>query len=257
MQKTNLFKFNPKKDLVFIVLNYLFLVATFYLSFQVITIKNTAGQFITFGIIGILFFGIILPVFYTTKVLKRTLANLGIKKEKLLLSIFLCIGFSIIQYYLTLASIELPKLRLLLPLICMAVTVGLFENIFFRGFVQLKLEESFGIIPAILLSSILYSFYHIGYGMQGAEFVMLLIVGIVYSILFRLTSNIFILFPFLTPMGSIFTNIKDRLTIPFESIIGFSMVIFMSIIVLIIFNKTSKNNSPIKNHLECRKLKYK
>jgi membrane protease YdiL (CAAX protease family) len=236
MKTQNLFKFKPTKDLAVVMINYVLIVAVFYLSFQVITIKNVAGQFITFGVVGILMLGILTPVLYNTLIMKRPLSALGIKREKLLLSIGLCLVFSVIQYFLTLSNLELPDFRSFLPLACMAVTVGLFENIFFRGFAQLRFEESFGIILGIILSAVIYCFYHVGYGMAGSEYVTLFIIGLIYSAIFRLTSNIFILFPLLTPMGAMFTNIKEGLSIPYEAIIGFSMVLFFAVMGLVTIN---------------------
>jgi membrane protease YdiL (CAAX protease family) len=106
--------------------------------------------------------------------------------------------------------------------------------------VQLRFEESFGIIPGILLSAVIYCFYHVGYGMAGSEYLTLFIIGFIYSTIFRLTSNVFILFPLLTPMGAIFTNIKEGLTIPFEAIIGFSLVIFFAIMGLVTIHNVYK-----------------
>lgn len=246
MKIQNLFKFKPTKDLAVVLINYALIVAMFYLSFQIITIKNVAGQFITFGVAGILLLGILVPALYNTIIMKRPFSALGIKKEKLMLSISLCLVFSIIQYFLTLGNLVLPDFNLFLPLACMAVTVGFFENIFFRGFAQLRFEESFGIIPGIVLSAVIYCFYHIGYGMAGSEFVMLFIIGLIYSTIFRLTSNVFILFPLLTPMGAMFTNIKEGLTIPFEAIIGFSMVISFAVIGLMFINRFYKKKNKLK-----------
>jgi hypothetical protein len=240
MKTQNLFKFKPTKELAVVLLNYALIVSMFYLSFQIITIKNIAAQFITFGVIGILLLGILAPVLYNTLVMKRPLSALGIKKENLLLSFALCVVFSAIQYFITLGKLELPDLGLLLPLVCMAVSVGFFENIFFRGFAQLRIEESFGIVPGIILSALIYCFYHVGYGMVGPEYLTLFIIGLIYSTIFRLTSNVFILFPLLTPMGALFTNIKDGLSIPFEAIFGFTIVIIFSVIGLVVVNKVYK-----------------
>lgn len=237
MNTQNLFRFQPRKELAAVLLNYALIVAVFYLSFQVITIKNVAAQFITFGVIGILLLGILAPALYNTLVMKRPLSAVGIKKDKLLLSIGLCVVFSAVQYFLTLNRLETPEFRAFLPLAFMAITVGFFESVFFRGFAQLRFEESFGMIPGIILSALIYCLYHVGYGMAGSEYVTLFIIGLIYSAIFRLTSSIFILFPLLTPMGAVFTNIKEGLSIPFEAIIGFSMVVFFAVIGLIVIHK--------------------
>ncbi len=47
----------------------------------------------------------------------------------------------------------------------MAVTVGVFESVFCRGFVQGRLEESLGAGPAVFAAAALYALYHVGYGL--------------------------------------------------------------------------------------------
>lgn len=234
------FKFKPSKELFAVLLSWIIVTSIFYIAFNVITTQRVALHFITFGIVGIAFFGILAPVIWNTIVMKRPLSDLGIKRDKLVISIVLCIVFSSIQYFLTIKNIEIPSLVELIPLITMAVTVGLYENIFYRGWVQLRMEESFGILPGILLSAVIYSLYHIGYGMPISEMFTLLIVGLVYSSIFRITSNIFILFPFLTPSGAIFTQIKDGLTLPFPATYGFADIIVFCVIVLVVIHKKAK-----------------
>ncbi|MBR0600615.1 CPBP family intramembrane glutamic endopeptidase [Sinanaerobacter chloroacetimidivorans] len=232
-----LMKWNPTKELWVVLLSWMLVVLTFYISFQVITIQRVAAQFVTFGIIGIAMFGVFLPVVWTLFVMKRPLASLGIKKDKLAVSIGLCFIFSVVQYYLTLSKMILPDLHELVPLGAMALAVGFYENIFYRGWVQLKMEEFFGIIPGIFLSALIYSLYHVGYGMPADELPVLFIIGLVYSSLFRLTSNIFILYPLLTPMGALFTQIRDQLVIPFEATYGFLDVILLIVIGLAILSR--------------------
>lgn len=102
------------------------------------------------------------------------------------------------------------------------------------------MEEYFGIIPGTILSAVIYCFYHIGYGMPSDEMLTLFIIGLIYSSIFRLTSNVLIFYPFLTPTGALFTQIKDGLVIPFEATYGFVDVIIMSIAGLYIINKLHK-----------------
>jgi len=237
MKSKKLFKFEPKKEIWFVLLSWVLVISTFYISFQVITTQRVAAQFITFGIIGITLFGVIVPVLWTTLYKKRPLSILGIKTDKLGLSIMLSLFFSAIQYYLTLRTISLPDFYELVPLVTMALAVGFFENIFFRGWIQTRMEDYFGIIPGIILSAVIYSLYHIGYGMPSDELMLLLVIGLIYSSLFRITSNVFILFPLLTPMGALFTQIKDELILPFAATYGFLDVILLLIISLIVINK--------------------
>ena len=77
------------------------------------------------------------------------------------------------------------------------------------------------LIPAIILGSALYAAYHIGYGMPTSEMIFLFFIGIVFAVIFRLTKSIFILYPLFQPMGQLITLIKDGLTLPLISSLGF------------------------------------
>ena len=241
MSKSKWFRFNPTKELLFVFLSWVMVVSVFYVAFNIITTQNVALHFITFGIIGIVAFGVTVPLVWNTLIMKRSLSNLGLKKDKLIVSIILGIVFSVIQYFLTIRNIETPAIRELIPLLTMALAVGFYENIFYRGWVQLRMEESFGILPGILFSAVIYSLYHIGYGMTSSELITLFIVGLVYSSIFRLTSNIFILFPLLTPTGALFSQIKEGLKLPFEATYGFANIILLCAIVIIVVYKLSKS----------------
>ena len=59
------------------------------------------------------------------------------------------------------------------------MTVGVFESVFFRGFVQARLEASLGTVPGVGLAAVLYGAYHVGYGMGGKE--MAFLVGLARS----------------------------------------------------------------------------
>jgi hypothetical protein len=55
-----------------------------------------------------------------------------------------------VQFALTLWRYELPTPVEWVPLLVMSLVVGAFEAVFFRGFVQGRLEASFGAAPAVL-----------------------------------------------------------------------------------------------------------
>jgi membrane protease YdiL (CAAX protease family) len=138
----------------------------------------------------------------------------------------------------TLSTITLPGFPQLFPLVLMTLSVGLFEAVFFRGWIQLTIERSFGAIPAILIAPIFYSFYHIGYGMTIQELGFLYLLGISFSIAFRVTKNILVLWPFYTWIGGLYTNIMEGRVLPFEASYGFINVIFWTIfIVAILYQK--------------------
>jgi membrane protease YdiL (CAAX protease family) len=116
----------------------------------------------------------------------------------------------------------------------MTMAVGLFEAIFFRGWLQLRFEEAFGVVPGLILASLCYSLYHVGYGMTGREMLFLFGLGMTFAAVFRLTKNILVLWPFYTPVGSLYTNVTEGLTMPFEATYGFLLTLGLMAVLFVL-----------------------
>ena len=82
------------------------------------------------------------------------------------------------------------------------------------------------------MASALYAAYHIGYAMPSSEMVFLFFIGIMFAVVFRLTKNVFILWPVFQPMGQLVTLIKDKLTLPFLSALGFAEVLILMLVLV-------------------------
>ena len=119
----------------------------------------------------------------------------------------------------------------------MALAIGFFEAIFWRGWVQLRLEEAFGVLPAIVVAALLYAVYHIGYGMPVSQIGFLFIIGLMFAVVFRTTRSIFILWPFFQPMGQLITLITDKLSLPLMASVGFLEAFGLMVLVIWLGNK--------------------
>lgn len=224
--KNNFFSlwWNSSSELGVVVLSYLSVVAGLYLAFQVFTTERVALNFITFGPLTLFGLGVALPLLWTVKK-GRDLADVGITGRYAAISILLGLAFSLFQYSITLSRLDLPPAHVLIPLTMMSLVVGFFEAVFFRGWMQLRFEKAFGVLPGAILGAGCYAFYHIGYGMTVDEITFLFFIGLIYAIVFRLTKNILILWPSLTPVGGLYANINEGLTMPFEATYGFALVL--------------------------------
>jgi membrane protease YdiL (CAAX protease family) len=120
----------------------------------------------------------------------------------------------------------------MVPLAAMVLAVGLFEAIFFRGWLQLRFEAAFGLVPGLLLGALCYSLYHVGYGMDPDELLFLFGLGLVFGAFFRLTKSIFVLWPLYTPLGGLYTNISEGLSLPLEATYGFLITIGFMIAII-------------------------
>lgn len=225
-------RWRPNQDTIVAFISYLFVVAALFAAFQVFTTDRVAANFITFGPIALAGLGVGLPVFYTVLVRHRPLSELGLTTYQLLPSLALGLILGWDTYRNTIGELDMTLTRAVVPVITMALAVGLFEAIFFRGWLQLRFEAAFGLIPALILGALCYSLYHVGYGMDVEELFFLFGLGLVFGAFFRLTRSIFVLWPFYTPVGGLFTNLSDGLALPFEATYGFLIVLLLIAVII-------------------------
>jgi membrane protease YdiL (CAAX protease family) len=80
------------------------------------------------------------------------------------------------------------------------LVAGIFEMTFIYGYLRASFENAFGIIPAIILTSVFYSFHHAGF---QPEFLHLFFVGLMYCSVYYITQNLLIIFPFFWGVGAL------------------------------------------------------
>lgn len=156
---------------------YITVVGLFKLAFGVFTTGNIAGFFLSFA--AAMLVGVLGPLVYTAWVRRLPLISLGIGLQRIRSTAALAVVFAGVQLMVTLWGFLLPAPVDWVPLLLMSVTVGFFEAVFFRGFIQGTLERNFGAAPAVLVAAALYALCHVGYGMGGSEMVFLLGLGVV------------------------------------------------------------------------------
>jgi uncharacterized protein len=227
-------RWRPDSTTLVALASYALVIAGMLIAFQVFTTAQTAANFLTFGPITIAGLGVALPAFYTALKRKRPLSDLGLSTRHLLPSLAIGLILGLFTYWNTLRVLDVAWTISLVPVISMALAVGLFEAVFFRGWLQLRFEEAFGLVPAIVLGAGCYSLYHVGYGMSLDEMATLFVLRLVFAIAFRLTSNVAVLWPFFTPVGGLYTNVREGLTMPVEATIGFVLTIALMAALLVV-----------------------
>jgi membrane protease YdiL (CAAX protease family) len=233
------------RDLIAVVVLYVAVVAAARLAFVWFTTEFMVGLFISYAVVGLLLLGVAGPVFYSVRFRHRPLRSLGVGLHEWRPTLALGLLFAAVQFSLTLWGYDLPQPVDWVPLLLMSLTVGVFESIFFRGFIQSRLEASFGPVFGVGLAAALYGLYHYGYGMGSEEIVFLTGLGVVYALAFRATRNILILWPFLTPLGSLFTNLEaGDIVLPWASMAGFGEVLIAMGVVLWLAHRYTKRHSP-------------
>ena len=203
---------------------YVVVVGLFRLAFIGFTADRVLGLFLAFA--GGLILGVAGPVAYTTWVRHRPLRTLGLGVDHLRPTLALAALFGGVQFVIMFWGYTLPAPVDWVPLLVLSLTVGVFEAVFFRGFVQGRLEAGFGTVGGVAGAAVLYALYHVGYGMTGGEMVFLFGLGVVYAIAYRLVNNVLVLWPLLTPIGAFFNYLESGdVVLPWASILGFADVL--------------------------------
>lgn len=246
MKKLNLIytspRFKPTKELLIVPFLFLGVVGALSAATFLATSSNGGLYFILYAILGAAIFGVIAPAFWELVKNKGTIENLGITKKNLGIGIGIQVLLSLVLYYQQLPlMLENVVWEKFIPLVALALTIGFFEAIFWRGWMIQKLEKSFGTITAVILASGLYSVYHIGYGMKWDEMFFLFFIGLMFAIVYVITRNVFALWPLFQPIGQLITISKDGgIDLPFIATVGFLEVFVVMVLAIFFLNKNKE-----------------
>jgi uncharacterized protein len=245
------FRWNPNRDLVVVALTWMLVVGALSISTYVIgqEFLGGMGYFVMYAIFCATLCGIGIPLYWMVVVKKRPVSDLGLTFHNWKLSLALQILLTLLVNVPRLLQLDTPAFQQFFPLLCMALAIGFFEAVFWRGWVQLRLEQAFGILPAIVLASALYAVYHIGYGMLPSEMVFLFFIGLMFAIVFRITRSVLILWPLFQPGGQLITLVSEGLRLPFLAFLGFVDVLALMFFLVWWANKYYKHQNaklPVK-----------
>lgn len=147
--------------------------------------------------------GFAVPWVYALFVERSTPASMGLTRKRLVLSLILNVVLG--SFFLLLMITEGDASAIDLVVFGRGTFVlmigGLFELFLFYGFIHLRLEKAFGIIPAILITSAIYVSWHTGTQLPMeadplAAIWKLFLVGVMYQSVFSITRNLLAIYPF-------------------------------------------------------------
>jgi membrane protease YdiL (CAAX protease family) len=177
----------------------------FLLSASLLQIQGNSLEryIILYGSIYLLC-GFALPWGYTLLVERSPLALMGVKREgwRCSLILNLALGGLLSLFFVTEADLGVIEWKQFARAsLVLAGAGGLFELFLYYGFIHLRLEKAFGVIPAILGSAALYVLWHAGTQLPMepdllAGVIKLFLVGVLYQSIFALTRNLLVIWPF-------------------------------------------------------------
>jgi membrane protease YdiL (CAAX protease family) len=177
---------------------------TFVLSASLLLFErgSFAAHLIHYGLIYVVC-GFAIPWGYLLLVERGSASGMGFKRDgwlvSLLLSLLMAAMLNPILFNSDLGDIGWQAIAR--SAFVLTGAGGLFELFLYYGFIHLRLEKAFGLIPAILATSVLYVLWHTGTQLPLepdplAAIWKLFLVGVMYQSFFSLTRNSLIIWPF-------------------------------------------------------------
>jgi Type II CAAX prenyl endopeptidase Rce1-like len=194
-----LVRWDPGADTAVAVGTELAMLCAYYVGTQAAK-TSLLLSFFVFVVFGSLILDVLFPAYYMLAVRGEPASELGITlrhwPEALLTSLAGCI---ILLPGLIAQIHRHPGVKLLPHLIFNGLI--LWEPFFVFGWLQLRFERAFGVLPGILLAAASLAIYHIG--TFPPEYLnTIFLAGLFYGLIFRLTRNLLALFPFTWAVGS-------------------------------------------------------
>jgi hypothetical protein len=160
--------------------------------------------------------GFALPWFYALVVERSSLSGMGVtrKRWKLSLSLNCILGAFFIAAVLARADWGAILQGEFWAATLVLLTGNLFELFLYYGFIHLRLERAFGVIPAILATAAIYSLWHVGTELTMVQqpwlgLGKLFLVGVMYQSVFSITRNLLTIWPFFVGGGVLIDFVLD------------------------------------------------
>lgn len=113
-----------------------------------------------------------------------------------------------------------------------------FEIVFFYAFLRTLFEHAFGIVPAIILTALFYTYHHIGF---QPEYGKLMFVGLLYATIYRIGNSALLIFPFFIGVGGLYdVLIQSEVVSPilYPEVRSLNLVVAFFVIVVWLRKKT-------------------
>jgi hypothetical protein len=169
----------------------------------------------------------------------RPLRELGITQEGWKRSLIISLVLSILFLYFILHQYSSYGMALVPHLITNGII--LWEPFFLFCWLQLRFDEAFGIIPGILMAGACLGAYHIG-TYAPSMILVLAVSGIIFAALFRITSNLLIMWPLTWSLASAEGTLKGGFVFGWDSVLFSGLI--LAVQAAFIFYLWKKTSAP-------------
>lgn len=233
------FAWNPSIDTIVALITALIMIGGGY--YLLVHLPSENGIKTIYGLIFTSLL-VIFPFWWILGHRNESLKDLGIKKEGLIPSLIISILITAYFFYYTLSTYSFYGANLIPHFLANALI--LWEPFFIFCWLQLRFDKAFGIIPGILLAGAFLGAYHIGTYPLG-EVIVLALFGILFAIIFRLTSNLLIMWPLTWSTSSAVGTLKGGFLLGWNDVILAFIVLLIQIVFIIYTLKYKNSNQKI------------
>lgn len=218
------FRWKPGQDTVVAAVTAVLMTPAYYLGAQVFhgVLGLVIFTVLTNGVLNVLF-----PAYYMLKIRGERLDELGITIRRWWMALAVSIAWSLLSWKGLQRELQShPNIDLMPHLIFNGLI--LWEPFFVFGWLQLRFERAFGLIPGILLAACSFGAYHLGtYPLPGV--VMLAAIGVGYGILFRLTKNLLTLWPLTWAVASSIGTLQGNMQFDWGQVATYAVLLLVQI----------------------------
>lgn len=221
-RQSHWFTWSPSGDTLMALLTEIAMIALYW-----ITTHLSSGGWdgvLVFGVLTNLGLNVLFPVWWIAYHRKQPLSELGITTRRWLPS--LLIGVVLAAF----SSFRLRQMAIdvnWLPHVLFNAVI-LWEPFFVFSWLQLRFDRAFGIVPGVLLAGLSFTAYHIG-TYPPAMLIALLIPGLIYAAIFRLTSNLLIVWPFAWSVASSLGTLMGGMQFTWRQVAIWSVILLIQL----------------------------
>ncbi|MGC9393480.1 MAG: hypothetical protein ACP5J4_01345 [Anaerolineae bacterium] len=216
------FAWSPTGDTLVAMVTELAMIVLYWTATHLL--DNDWTAVLVFGLLTNLGLNVLFPVWWIVYHRKQPLSELGITTRHWLASLLISVGLAVfssfgLRQYVT-------SVHWLSHVLFNAVI--LWEPFFVFSWLQLRYDRAFGILPGVLLTGLSFAAYHIG-TYPPAGLVTLLISGLFFAAIFRLTSNLLILWPLAWCVGSSIGTLMGGMQFPWNQVAAWSAILLIQL----------------------------
>ena len=233
------FRWQPDWDILAALSTMLHMIPSYYLM-----ANNIHPLAIYNFLFANLFAHVLLPTYYVLKVRRESLEQLGLTKRHWLPSLFIGMVFAFRLFPRMFSLLSTIPPDLVLPTIIFN-GLCLWEPFFVHSWVQIRFERAFGVIPGILAAGLCLGSYHIG-TYPFSMVIKLLMAGLIYGVVFRLTRNLLILWPITWTVASTMGTVSGGFTFGWNTVWVYVAMILTQVVGIWWIARTQQNQNDLE-----------